>query len=77
MIFAKYTFLTVNDEKIYKQSMNGLNDATIKDFSMMALTPIYKVECVKRESLNEYIRSYISAAEILAKTEHEQNHPKV
>lgn len=77
MIFAKYTFLTVNDEKMYKQSMNGLNDATIKDFSMLALTPIYKVECVKRESLNEYIRSYISAAEILAKTEHEQNHPKV
>ena len=28
--------------------MNGLNDVTIKDFSMMALTPIYKDECVKK-----------------------------
>ena len=77
MIFTKYTFITVNDEKMYKQHMNGLNDSTTKDFSMMALTPFYKDEYVKKESLNEYIRSYISAAEILAKTEHEQKHPKV
>lgn len=77
MIFFKYTFPIVNDEKMYKQSMNGLNDATIKDFSMMALTPIYKDEYVKKESLNEYIRAYISAVEILAKAENEQNHPKV
>lgn len=77
MIFTKYTTSIINVDKMYKPSMNGFNDITIKDFSMMSLTPIYKDECVKAESLNEYIRSYMSAAEILAKAEHEQNHPKV
>ena len=52
MIFDKYTFKTVNDEKMYKQSMNGPNDVTIKDFSMMALTPIYKDE-EEGKNLNE------------------------
>lgn len=67
MLFQNKFFNILEQDKYYKyQFKDGFKDKTISDFQFLSYSPMLKVEVKKEKSENEFILSYLKAAEIIA-----------
>lgn len=73
MIFNEILFEFTCVEELYKTTMNGLNDNTLKNFYPVALSSAFKKDNQINAGYNEFIHSYIESAKIVSKHLENQN----
>lgn len=66
MPFNKLVFEMQPKESYVKMQMDGFNDPTLCNFSLLSLTPIMRKEYKQSQAKEEYVLSYIEAAKVLA-----------
>lgn len=65
-IFREHVFPKYSSEDVIKAQMNGLDDLTLKSFSLLNISALLKDECKEDEFEKEFILSFLNAAKVLA-----------
>lgn len=68
-VFNEYVFPRFQANTIFKPNMNGLNDPTLKNFSLLNSSVLMKSELKDKKFEDEFIESFMHAAKTLAAVE--------
>ena len=65
-IFSKHVFPKFDVEELVKPRMQGLSDPTMSDFQLLDISALYKDDCKEEAFEQEFVKSFLSAAKVLA-----------
>lgn len=65
-VFKKHVFPNFKAETLIKHQMNGLDDPSLSDYQLLSVASLSKPECKEERFENEYIKSFLNAAKLLA-----------
>lgn len=66
-VFKEHTFPKYNDADVMKPQMNGLDDPTMRDFTLLDISAFTKAEFKGERFEEEFINSFLNAAVELAR----------
>lgn len=66
-VFKEHTFPKYNGADVMKSQMNGLDDPTLRDFTLLDMSALMKDEFKEEWFEEEFIRSFLNATIELAK----------
>ena len=66
-VFKEHTFPKYNGADVMKSQMNGLDDPTLRDFTLLDMSALMKDEFKEEWFEEEFIRSFLNATMELAK----------
>ena len=61
-MFKEHTFPKYNDADVMKPQMNGLDDPTLRDFTLLDMSALMKAEFKEERFEEEFINSFLNAA---------------
>ena len=67
-IFSKNVFPEYTSAKLMKPQMNGFNDPTLKDFSLLNTATLFQDDFKEEKFETEFIQSFLNAAKAVAET---------